>query len=707
MSFAPWRIVRAAFPLLILFASADALAQTRDADAEAAVETRTEWQPVDVADPSAGDLYERVAAPTVGGPIGLLRTQTTEVGRPGHLRFSVGFQLLQQDSLIVSSGTGGAGDSDKRFLNDLVVDYTPWKHVELYLTMLSSSNANTRAESPPSRRDPTDILVLGNFGFGAKGRLPVRDWLDLGLHVGLRFLNSTTSTGLAGAATGFYADALASFDLRHAAATARVPLRFHVDVGYAVDESIHVLPDDCATSTGNDACIRSRAVETFAYGVAPSRVRIAAAVDAPLTFGHAWRVGLQPFFEYHVEAAVGGGDATVTNALANDATISADRKSGTTQQWLTLGVRVRPVSGLMLHAGIDLGLSSFGFDYGPPLPTWNVLLGAAVDVDAAGAGRTKVVTRTVARPVARPVVDGRVRGVVRDAQTRTPLKEAVVRYLGRQANAQLTREDGSFLSPPLTAGPVTIEASRDDYEAARAEAVVVADGEAAVELVLTRKPAPDVPLGVRVTDDGGQPLVATVHLAGPAATVDATGDIGSYGARLPAGDYAMSVAADGYLARQRMVTITAGQPQTLEVVLRKRPATSHVALGKEEITIKGVIHFGTDNAELKPDGQQLLDEVADVLAHNPQLRRVRVEGHTDSRGDAEHNLQLSKARAAAVVAYLVRQGVDPARLESEGYGSAHPLVPNLSPASRARNRRVSFRILDVASGGGEPDGPRR
>jgi OmpA-OmpF porin, OOP family len=692
-AFSYWSLVT-----LIVCGSGIARAQPIDGDVAEPTQTKVEWQPIEVADPSAGDVYERIAAPTVGGPVGLLHTLTTEVGRAGHFRVSLGAQLLKQDSLIVSSGAGGAGDSDQRFLGDLVVDYTPWKHLELYLAILNSTNQNTRGEVAPARRDPVEILVLGNVAFGVKGRLLVKSWVELGLHVGLKLINSSSSPGIEGDATSFTSDLIASFDLRRAAATAKVPLRFHINVGYFVDNSIHALPDDCATSTSNDACIRSRAVETFAYGVGPSRFRIAAAVDAPLAFGRAWRVGVQPFFEYHADVAVGDGDQTMVHALANDSSIAADRKSGDSQQWLTLGVRVRPISGLALHAGIDLGLSSFGFQYGSPLPPWNVLLGATFDYDAAGVGRTKVVTTTVTRDVARHAVEGRVRGIVRDAQTRTPLKDAVVRYVGRRANAQLTIEDGSFISPTLLPGPITVEASREDYESAHAEVVVVADGEAPVELLLTNKPPADGTLTVKIADEAGALLVAAVHLVGPSGVVDATGaEIGSASAKLPAGEYAMYVVADGYLARQRMVTMSAGQPQAVEVVLHKRPLSSHVTLGRQEIVIKGVIHFGSDNAELKPDAQQLLDEVVDVLAKNPQLRRVRVEGHTDNRGNADRNLELSKARAAAVVVYLVKQGVDPARLESEGYGATEPLVPNLTAANRARNRRVAFRIIEGGS----------
>ena len=137
-----------------------------------------------------------------------------------------------------------------------------------------------------------------------------------------------------------------------------------------------------------------------------------------------------------------------------------------------------------------------------------------------------------------------------------------------------------------------------------------------------------------------------------------------------------------------------GQPQNIEVVLRKKSTVSHVTLGRNEINIKGTIHFGTNNAELRPDGEQILDEVADVMTKHPEIRRIRVEGHTDNRGNADNNLQLSKARAASVVAYLVKVGVDASRLESEGFGATQPLVPNMTPAQRAKNRRVAFKIVE-------------
>jgi outer membrane protein OmpA-like peptidoglycan-associated protein len=675
---------------------------TATSEPKESVDTQVTW--LESADAAAGDadLYARLAAPTVSGPIGLFRTLTGDVGRSNNFRIALDLQLFTQDSFLIAGGAGAKGDSDSRFLGNLTINYTPWKYLELYLALFNASNQNTRNETQAQgRNDPEVILALGDVGAGIKARLPVTHWFDLALHLGLRFFNSVSGVSVLGSATNFAPDLIASFDLRHSPATANVPLRFHINFGYVLDNSIDLLPaGQCAGSTTDDACIRSRVVETFGYGINPSRFKLAAAVDAPLAFAHD-RVGLDLIFEYHVDIAVGDGDTVVGNAVRSAFAPGdiADRVDGQSQQYLTFGARVRPVAGLVLDAGLDVGLSSFGFRYGSPLPTWNVLLGAAYAYDAgAGRGRTKVVTKTITREVARGFVRGKVHGIVRDAVSKKPLAGAIVHYTSRRATAQLTGDDGSFLSPGFAPGPILLEVARDDYEPVKLETSIAADGETPLEVLLTPKPPAATELRVKVSDEAGMPVgTAEVRLTNvsSAAVVDAepTGMAG-FTAKLGPGDWLLEVTGNGSLAKQRTVTVVANQPQNVEVVLRKKPTSSHVTLGRNEIVIKGTIHFGTNNAELRPDGEQILDEVADVMAKHPELKKIRVEGHTDNRGNPDKNLQLSKARAAAVVAYLVKVGVDASRLESQGYGATQPLVPNMTPAQRAKNRRVAFKIVD-------------
>jgi OOP family OmpA-OmpF porin len=102
------------------------------------------------------------------------------------------------------------------------------------------------------------------------------------------------------------------------------------------------------------------------------------------------------------------------------------------------------------------------------------------------------------------------------------------------------------------------------------------------------------------------------------------------------------------------------------------------------------IQFDTDSDRLKPESAPIIKSVAQALVANPALKLL-IEGHTDSTGNAEHNLDLSKRRAEAVKAVLVSQfAVDAARLTTAGLGATKPVDTNDTPQGRAQNRRVEF-----------------
>jgi outer membrane protein OmpA-like peptidoglycan-associated protein len=89
----------------------------------------------------------------------------------------------------------------------------------------------------------------------------------------------------------------------------------------------------------------------------------------------------------------------------------------------------------------------------------------------------------------------------------------------------------------------------------------------------------------------------------------------------------------------------------------------------------------------------VLRQVAGFLKANWPVRLVRVDGHTDDAGDRERNVDLSERRARQVVAFLVGEGVAPARLDAKGFGPKVPVAPNRTEAGRAQNRRVEFTVL--------------
>jgi OOP family OmpA-OmpF porin len=101
--------------------------------------------------------------------------------------------------------------------------------------------------------------------------------------------------------------------------------------------------------------------------------------------------------------------------------------------------------------------------------------------------------------------------------------------------------------------------------------------------------------------------------------------------------------------------------------------------------------FDTGSATLQPSSQEQLNNIAAILKAYPNVH-VKIGGYTDNVGDAASNLQLSQARAQNVMNAIVAAGIDPSRLESQGYGEDHPVGDNSTPEGRAQNRRIALRV---------------
>jgi OOP family OmpA-OmpF porin len=101
------------------------------------------------------------------------------------------------------------------------------------------------------------------------------------------------------------------------------------------------------------------------------------------------------------------------------------------------------------------------------------------------------------------------------------------------------------------------------------------------------------------------------------------------------------------------------------------------------------INFDTAKADIRPDSQPTVDQIATVLKQNPALK-VSIEGHTDNTGAPAQNKTLSEQRANAVVAAIVKQGVAASRMSAVGWGQEKPIADNRTEAGRAKNRRVEL-----------------
>ncbi|MBX7192829.1 MAG: OmpA family protein [Sandaracinaceae bacterium] len=130
------------------------------------------------------------------------------------------------------------------------------------------------------------------------------------------------------------------------------------------------------------------------------------------------------------------------------------------------------------------------------------------------------------------------------------------------------------------------------------------------------------------------------------------------------------------------------------------PRTIRLDTETGTIVILQLVEFATNRDVILDRSFPILEEVRAVLAANPQITRVRIEGHTDDRGRDAANLDLSRRRAASVLRWLTEHGIDVGRMEAWGCGELHPTETNTTAEGRQRNRRVEFHIIAPAPASG-------
>ncbi len=153
-------------------------------------------------------------------------------------------------------------------------------------------------------------------------------------------------------------------------------------------------------------------------------------------------------------------------------------------------------------------------------------------------------------------------------------------------------------------------------------------------------------------------------------------------------NYGIYVQADGFLDYTENINIpdTADYQEIVKnIALQSRRKGSKVILKN--------IFFDFDKATLRPESEYELQRLLKILNEFPTMR-VRIGGHTDNRGSDEYNQKLSENRAKAVVDYLIKHGINAARLEAKGYGEMQPIATNDTDAGRQENRRTELEILE-------------
>lgn len=291
---------------------------------------------------------------------------------------------------------------------------------------------------------------------------------------------------------------------------------------------------------------------------------------------------------------------------------------------------------------------------------------------------------------------GRVLGRVLEKETKVPIVGATVTLVGRGRNPLSTVDDGRFVFGEVPPGVVRFDIQHADYAPGTCEVQVPdAGGDAAVYCYLEQAVRGGAISG-QVQDQTGRGIgSARVLIIGPKGMQISADGEGLFAALdLPPGNYQLQVDAAGHLMQVMSVEVAANETATPTIVLMPRPKQQLVEVSENEIVIRQQILFGTGSADIAHSSEPLMRQIADVFLRNPNIERVEIQGHTDSIGKREFNMQLSQDRADAVREWLIGAGVAPSRMVARGYGPDHALRPNNNAANRAANRRVQFIIKE-------------
>ncbi|MGC3959900.1 MAG: OmpA family protein [Verrucomicrobiota bacterium] len=138
---------------------------------------------------------------------------------------------------------------------------------------------------------------------------------------------------------------------------------------------------------------------------------------------------------------------------------------------------------------------------------------------------------------------------------------------------------------------------------------------------------------------------------------------------------------------------------------KKNGCPSLIEIKNGMLVILKPVFFATNKDEILPQSFPVLQAVADALLATASIKKISIEGHTDNRGKADYNTELSDRRAQSVVRWLSQHSIAADRMSAKGFGPARPVANNGTAKGRAANRRVDFVIVDPPQAVGIPSGP--
>ncbi len=523
--------------------------------------------------------------------------------------------------------------------------WSPCPYTEFYAAFNGLSNiesSNTKS-----------ITQIGNTYFGLKLGYGVTRVFYIGFDFEGEYLAPVGDLNVDNRPFSYTPSLLATFDFANAYED--VPVRLHASVGYKFDSDNELAPSSVPTG------LNTRYIATLLDIIGYNRIQAGLGLEFLFDYG-------EFIFEYN------------TMQVLEDIPYSfADQTN-----FLTAGVKLRPLSNkaISFDMAADIGISTDNPEtkYGTA-PPWNVLFGVTI-ASFGGEGAAKKEEQV-----------GSVTGNVFDIDTGSPIAGAEISVVGRDdLPILLTREDGGFVTHPLPVGDVQLSVAAKGYVTQVVPAVVQSGGGIPIAVQLKKKPPEKGRLLVKFKDGQGKMLSGELKFVdypevGP---FKISGEKGGLILKLKPGQYTLKAIVKGYDPETATFEVKSGEQSEAVFTLRR---SGKVEQKGKKIKIKEKILFKSGKAEIEPSSMLILREIADFLKDHKEIKKVRIEGYTDSVGSAALNKRISQKRAEAVRRALISMGVEQERLEAVGFGEANPIAPNSTPAGRALNRRVEFKIV--------------
>jgi len=610
------------------------------------------------------------------GSIGLFHTSLPDAGGRNTFRFRLHTDFFRKEEFIFGGPPGP--DEHARVRGGVDISFSPLEYLELFFSVNNSANRNARPQA--DRQDADAVFALGDLDFGLKGAYRMKNGIGFGGQAGLGLLSG--SDRLLTEGVNFYVDGLFAVDIRYLTKK-QFPFRYTTNVGWILDNSLQI------ADFGGIADSTSREVLRFSLGANHNRMRLRNAIDFPVRFGKEKQFGINPFVEW-------SWDISTQEELPAFGQPGAEPSPmPRSSQWITLGTRANVVSGLHIDAGVDIGVVSPSYEFGPPTPPWQVILGLGWSFDPNPIVK-EVEVEAAAPPPPPPavVLDGRIVGQVVDAAG-TPIPGAIVTFPGLTTTSIIADANGSFTSFRFAAGSIPVQVvGADAAVLAEGSAEVTAGEDTSMTIQVEQAAAPATGImQAAITDSSGAGVAGSMRVVGNGVdqSFESTPEaVGLIALELNEGDYRATVTAPGYKPAETSFTVQPGAEVNVSVTLEPDAPveTPHVKASRRAIRLTKRLRYTGANG-IAEASKPVLDELAAYLKQHPEYELIEVRTHTDDKGAAK---KRTDERAEAVKNHLVGAGVASTRLSTRGLGSSKPVAVNMTAAGRAKNNRTEFSV---------------